>query len=238
MKSRTFMALAVAGTFACGSAFAGGFKHHSSSHFDAAHEVQTPTSVNESAPWLANEMHGAGWSIHDSGSTVIGMQEGLHSDGPIGTSSSISGFGTGGFDSMSSSRFDSSVSGLDSSLGGSSGVEYWLWGSDSVGTSSSVGGSGSGGFDSTSSLGADDSFGMTDEYYLVSGPLAEFSGDEYILYESGTSSDDIAYLATLSEDFWVLSPIYEDMADASALDSGSNHLAQYSPLGSDDDTAT
>ena len=226
--SKALMALAVAGTFAAGGAFAGGGKH--SGHF-GTHEVQTPMSVNESSPWLANERHGAGWT-QQSGHAVIGMNEGLHSDGPVGTGSSLSASGSGGF--------DSSMTGLDYSLSGTSGVEYWLLGDEPRGTSSSLGGSGEGSFDSMSSLGAD-SFAMGDEYYLVSGPLATFDGEHYILFDSGTSGEDLAYLGTLSEDFWVLSPIYDDMADSSAFTfegSESDRLTQYSPLGSDEDIAT
>jgi hypothetical protein len=240
MKSRTFMALAVAGTFACGSAFAGGVHHgaqHSSSHSTSI-EVQTPSSVNESAPWLANQPHSAGWATQQP-STAMGMQEGQFSDGPVGTSSSIGGSGSAGFDSMSSTGFDSSMSGIGFDVSSLGGVEYWLLGDDSygTGTTSSLSGSGSGGFDSMSSLNSDDSFGMT-EYYLVSGPLAQFDGDEYILFESGASADDIALLGALTEDFYVLTPIYDDMADASSFGASQDQLSQYSPLSGDEDLAT
>lgn len=233
MKSKTLTALAVAGAFAAGGAFAGGGLHHGKHHSGV--EVQTPMSVNESAPWLANESHGAGWSTHPESSTIVGMHDGLHSDS-IGASSSVGGSGSGGFDSMSSTGFDSSMTSFEtSSIGG---VEYWLLGDEATGMSSGIGGSGSGGFDSMSSLNVDESFSTADEYYLVSGPLAEFSGDQYILYESGTSADDIAYLSTLSEDFWILSPIEDEMADAGGFDESGQQFSQYSPLGSDEDLST
>src|SRR5829696_880352 len=85
MKSRSLLALAVAGAFACGGAFAG--PHHNST------EVLTPSSVNESAPWLANQPHSAGWTTHGS-HVAMGVQQGQHTDGPVGTSSAASGAGT------------------------------------------------------------------------------------------------------------------------------------------------
>jgi hypothetical protein len=150
MKSRTLMALAVAGTFACGGALAGGFHHGGvqSSMQGSPYEVQTPMSVDESAPWLANLPHTAGWSSDNASASVIGMQEGLHSDGPVGTSSSLGGTGSGGYDSTSS------LSGEPVAL---ITTEYWLVGADDnestagTGASSSSGGSGSGGFDSSMS---------------------------------------------------------------------------------------
>jgi hypothetical protein len=152
MKSRTLIALAVAGTFACGSAIAGGFHHgstHSSMNAGSPHEVQTPMSVDESAPWRANEQHTAGWSSSSGSSDVIGMQEGLHSDGPVGVSSGMSASGSGGFDSSAS------LSGEPVAL---TITEYWLVGADdsesATGASSSFAGSGSGGFDSSAAFDA------------------------------------------------------------------------------------
>jgi hypothetical protein len=148
MKSKTLMALAVAGTFACGGALAGGF-HHGGAHTStqgSPYEVQTPASVDESAPWLANLPHTAGWSSDNASASVIGMQEGLHSDGPVGMSSSLGGTGSGGYDSTSSIEGEPVALTI---------TEYWLVGADDnestagTGASSSFGGSGSGGFDSS-----------------------------------------------------------------------------------------
>ena len=146
MKSKTLMALAVAGTFACGGAFAGGM-HHGAKHGSSV-EITSPSSVNESAPWLANQSHSSGWSTHSS-DAVIGMHDSLQSDAHVGASAGSGGSGFGGFDSMSVGTFDSSFGGYDYSMSGPYSVEYWLWGDEiyGTGTSSGLGGGGSGGFD-------------------------------------------------------------------------------------------
>jgi hypothetical protein len=279
MKSRTLIALAVAGTFACGSAIAGGFHSgatHSGMNAGSTHEVQTPMSVDESAPWRANEQHTAGWSPSNRSSDVIGMQEGLHSDGPVGMnsgmSSDASASGSGGFDSSASLSGESVALTI---------TEYWLVGADdsesATGASSSVAGSGSGGFDSSagfessmsgdsaiygptfdtsmnSSGGSDywllgdssDSMGpsysttagpheftlafdepvtvlhttsageiastlgettpLLSEHYLVS----SLSNPYPILLEVGPAREDIALLNTLSGDFYILTPMYDE----------------------------
>ena len=241
MKSSTLMALAVAGTFAAGGAFAGGM-HHGTKH-GSSFEVATPSSVNESAPWLASQPHSSGWSSHDSSSTVAGMQDSLHSDAAIGASADLGGSGHGGFDSTSLSGFDSSLSGLDYSL---SGVDYWLWGADIEGTgaSSGAGGSGSGGFDSMSSfsdssfdvsLSADDSSGG--EQYLVWGPLSEIGSGDLSLVEADSESYSPVTLSALSEGYTLLTPIYDEMADASSV-GDAYQVSQYSPLSGGEDIAT
>ena len=244
MKSRTLMALAVAGTFAAGGAFAGGTYHgakHGSMHGSV--EVVSPSSVSESAPWLANEAHSAGWSNQGSSDTIVGMHE--LSDAHVGASSAIGGSGQGGFDSMSTSGFDSLS--YDYSLSGPIGVEYWLWGSDSepygTGASSSIGGSGSGGFDSSSfsdssfemgGLAPDDSFGG--EQYLVWGPLSEADAGDLLLVEADSDSYSPVTLSALSEGYTLLTPIYDEMADASSF--SEYQVSQYSPLSGEEDLAT
>ena len=247
MKSRTLMALAVAGTFACGGAFAGGThgKHHS------ATEVTTPMSVNESAPWLANQPHSAGWSDQGSSSTIVGMQDSLHGESFVGASSDLGGSGYGGFDSSSVSShsgFDSSLTGFDHSL---SGVDYWLWGDEIYGTgaSSSAGGSGYGGFessslgsdqsfDSMSGLGSDDSFASA-EQYLVWGPLSEADADDLMLIEGDSESASSVSLAALSEGYTLLTPIYDEIADAGMFGSDTSYqVSEYSPLSGEEDSAT
>jgi hypothetical protein len=250
MKSRTLMALAVAGIFACGGAFAGGM-HHGAQHGmqSSTAEAITPSSVNESAPWLANAPHSAGWTGNASTSTVVGMDDSFRSDSYVGASSSSGGSGYGGFDSMSSSSlgYDSSIYGLDTSLGDTAYVEYWLLGDESygTGTSSSASGSGYGGFDSMSfsdqgfdsSLAVDDSSGT--EQYLVWGPLTQADADDLILVEADSSIAADLTQAALDEGFTVLTPIYDEMADASAFSSDSSfEISQYSPLSGDEDLAT
>jgi hypothetical protein len=260
MKSKTLMTLAVAGSFACGgAAFAGPFHFphgaQQTSMQGSAEEVMTPSSVDESAPWLANEAHSAGWIDHGSGSAVIGMQEGLFSDGPVGSSSSLGGSGSGGFDSMSLSDsgagYDASVYGLDYSLNEPSGADYWLWGSESdsgygTGMSSSAGAGGSGGFDSTASFSSDIgnqasndlvdySLGTTD-YYMITGPLSQFDPSTATLREAGP--DDIALLTSPPEDVWIIMPSYDSVAAVSSFDSGSNYsLSQYDTFSADEDSA-
>jgi len=248
------MALAVAGTFACGGAFAGGM-HHGAKHSGSV-EVSTPSSVNESAPWLANKSHSAGWST-SSTNTVVGMQDSLHSDSHIGASSPSGGSGFGQFssmsdstsDSMSMSNFDSSFGGYDYSLSGPYAVEYWLWGDEIYGTgaSSSLGGSGSGGFDSMSSfsdgsfdtlsgISADESFGS--DQYLAWGPLSEIDSGDLALIEADSESYGPLTLSALSEGYTLLTPIYDEMADASSFGGSTYELSQYSPLSGDEDVAT
>src|SRR5688572_22910801 len=129
MKSGTLLALAVAAAFST-SAVAGGL-HHST-------EVQTPSSVSESAPWLTGQPHLAGWTAGTSGFGSVGSEPlvlvetteywliGSDSEpSAIGASSATSGSGAVGFDSSTTggdSRhhlFDST-----SSAGGSEIVVY------------------------------------------------------------------------------------------------------------------
>ena len=141
MKLKAIAALAAAGTFAWSAgANANWFSKHFSSFKSDRHaasstwngyEVRTPSSVNESAPWLANEGHlpAASYNMQYSyGSTAYGNPS-------YGTGSTFgSGSGTGSFDSsahpmhMSSMGAMSSMSFADRSFGSSAGTPYWLLG--------------------------------------------------------------------------------------------------------------
>jgi len=267
MKSKTLMALAVAGTFACGGAIAGPFHMHQGSSGmqngaqASSYEAITPSSVSESAPWLANQAHSAGWTGNaGTQNDVVGMRGG---DEAVGASSSIGGYGSGGFDSLSMSDpkgYDASIYGLDYSLNDTGGVDYWLLGDDSnlgTGVSSSVGGSGSLGFDSLTSVGSSQSFdsssqfdsqaslGNTDEYgttdyYMISGPLSQFNPSTAPMYEA--SADDASFLASPPDGVWVITPIYDSIVDPVAALEGSDmsdqQVSQYSSFGSDEDSAT
>ena len=250
MKSKTLMALAVAGAFACGGAFAGGM-HHGAKHGSGV-EVTSPSSVNESAPWLANQSHSAGWSTH-SRDAVIGMHDSMQSDAHVGASTDLGGSGSGGFDSMSMGNFDSSFGGYDYSLSGPYSVEYWLWGDEiyGTGTSSGLGGGGSGGFDSMSGYSdgsidtlsgisdnnfADETFGG--EQYLVWGPLSEIDSSDLALVEADSESYGPLTLSALSEGYTLLTPIYDEMADASSFDGSDYQVSQFSPLSGEEDAAT
>src|SRR5712671_6342349 len=98
MKSKTILALTVAGTFAfSGAVFAGGV-HRSSV------EVQTPSSVDESAPWLTGRPHLGGWTSQDR---MSGTNNEQSSDSiGVGASSAMNGSGSGGYDSATSSASD------------------------------------------------------------------------------------------------------------------------------------
>jgi len=268
MKSRTLMALAVAGTFACAGAFAGGMHH--GSHMSST-EVQTPASVDESSPWLTGKPHLAGWggNTHEIAAT-IGFQEGQFSDGPIGTSAAASATGSGGYQSMSQ-HSDLSMSNAQTIDSGDSVtiVEYWLLDAapSATGASSSAGGSGSVGFDSSMSdettdsvpvdsssmndSGTPDFTAMSDngldrypfdsaestfeplavvytasaeqiadtigeatpllsEHYLIHGPLSQADGQSVIVLGIGPASQDVALLDSLSRDFYVLTPAYDE----------------------------
>src|SRR3954468_14621292 len=139
MKSRTLMALTVAGTFACGGAIAGPFHfgmHNGNSGMQngaqaSSYEAITPSSVNESAPWLANQPHSAGWMGNGGApNNVVGL---LSDDAAVGASASTGGSGYGGFDSLGmgdTQGYDASIYGLDYSLNDTGGVDYWLLGDD------------------------------------------------------------------------------------------------------------
>ena len=223
MKSRSFVPLAIAVAFAASSgAMAGGASHRV--------EVSTPSSVSESAPWLAGKPHLAGWSA--SGSTMaLSMSRDLSTPQngfAMGASAGMSGSGSGGFDSFDVAE----------------GKEYWLVGDESSGTdsavgrSSSLGGSGSVGFDSSmssstshnaasnpapageivvytpdaemilSSLGEESP--LLSEHYLVMQPLSSFDGSSFVVLAIGPTSEDLALLDSLRQDFFVLTPVYDE----------------------------
>jgi hypothetical protein len=218
-KSKTLMALAVAGTFACAGAFAGGGHHgaqmgsqmgsQTQLGSQSSYEVQTPASVNESAPWLTNHatLHGTQHS-----GTTIGFQEGQFSDGPVGTGSAMSGTGTGGYDSSPSTSDDLSMSDMQTFDNGDSFsyVEYWLLGEEpsATGVSSSAGATGSGGFDSTSTSPDSTSMSATgsgDYSYTT-------SWDDPLSFVGTSSADDVIGMVgeetpLLSEHYLVYGPI-------------------------------
>lgn len=238
MKSKTLVATAVAGAFACATgAFAGNSWN--------GYEVRTPSSVDESAPWLANESHMPAsrstmtFATMDGDRTVI--------DAPL-------------------------VSSTSATVGEATNTaytEYWLLGSESadIGASSGLAGTGSVGFDSSmsSSHGAFDSeYGLTtsprgsgsaelesaamngnqlmsysfepaasafemvlftpsavevieevgdatpllSEHYLIAAPESAYDPSELVVLMIGPASDDIALLDALKEHFIVLTPAY------------------------------
>jgi hypothetical protein len=163
MKWKTLIGIAVASAFASAvastGALAGPFNHGT--------EVQTPMSVNESAPWLA---------LEESGYT---MPSRIHQDEvPI----SDSALGTGAISTESASG----VSGFDSSVGGSSEtVDYWRLDESSDAGSTTGFGSGSGSFSSSVS-----SSSMDESIQL--GSVTTYYGDNLaLLLDTGIDSGEM-----------------------------------------------
>src|SRR5215210_4476583 len=103
MKVRHIVAMAAVGTFAWSAGahanwfgdkfgkFFHGDKYAASSMWNG-YEVRTPSSVNESAPWLANEPHmPASMAYNTTAASGYGFQSGSYASG---ASSSASGFGS------------------------------------------------------------------------------------------------------------------------------------------------
>ena len=231
MKAKTLIGMAVAGTFAWS---AGALAHGGGS--GASYEVQTPSSVSESAPWLTGHQYLAGWVSND-----MHAMQGNHrfSDDPYATGSSSNMSGSG------SVAYDSSMS--TTSTGDVASVDYWLLGegptrdtiglssaSDHIGrydyslnsfgtgSSSSAAGTGSGSFDSSmsasdSSMSSDirtaadtgDTMQMT-EFYLVPAPIASYDGDRGWTMVVSPTEDSLDQLASVT-DLYIVTPIYEDV---------------------------
>jgi hypothetical protein len=155
MKLKSVVAMAAVGAFTWsagananwfGDKFGNWFhgdKRAASSSMWNGYEVRTPSSVNEAAPWLANEPHMAA-SMGYNTASVSGY--GFGSDSyATGASSTTTGFGSGGFDSThmsygsggygSTSHSASGRGGFfskhmsystDMSFGNPAGTPYWL----------------------------------------------------------------------------------------------------------------
>jgi hypothetical protein len=138
----------------------------------------------------------------DSGDSFAIVEYWLLGDEPSGTgrSSSTGGSGTGGFNSLNSGERPDSMSGS----GASDDAPVLRAGpTDPLS------------FVTTPSAGTiSDSMGeltpLVSEHYLVYGPLSSFHGQDVIVLEVGPTSEDIALLDTLSRDFYVLTPVYDE----------------------------
>jgi len=139
MRLKAIAAMAAAGAFAWSagananwfSNHFGSFKgdRHAASSTWNGYEVRTPSSVNESAPWLANEGHLPMASYN----TQYSYGSTSYESSAYGTGSTYggSGFGTAGFDSSKKPMHMSSMSRMsfgDRSFGNSAGTPYWLMG--------------------------------------------------------------------------------------------------------------
>jgi hypothetical protein len=142
MKSKTFAAMAVASAFACSTgAFAGNTWN--------GYEVRTPSAVDESAPWLANEPHMPGMA-----STMTFASAGsdrIAADAPLASGASPTASGTN-----------------------TAYTEYWLLGAEGsdIGASSGASGTGSVAFDSSSMAGGAVSMHSSPHYGLTTSPIA------------------------------------------------------------------
>lgn len=78
--------------------------HNTSTYMWNGYEVSTPSQVNESAPWMANQPHMPGTVAVQTSGNMISNMVGAVSDTTAapyatGVSSNVSGYGTSGFDS-------------------------------------------------------------------------------------------------------------------------------------------
>jgi hypothetical protein len=207
MKSKTLLALAVAGAVTCSTGALAGSSWN-------GYEVRTPSSVDESAPWLANESH-----VPASASSM--------------TFASTSG-DLGAMDSPLASNAHSNVSATNTAY-----TEYWLLGADGsdIGASSGLSGMGSVAFDSSMSSGelasysfepAASAFEMVlftptavdvihdvghttpllSEHFLIPMPESAYDPSQVVVLMIGPGSEDIALLDALKEHFVVLTPDY------------------------------
>jgi len=188
MKWRTLIGTAVAAAFASGAAFAGSFSYGT--------EVQTPTSVNESAPWRALEDSG-----YVTQAARMHQVEIVPSDSAVGTgaSSSVSAFGTAGFDSS-----------IDAATGEA--VDYWRMDDSSDVGSTTGSGSGSGSFSSSMSDELSDE-GAVSKYSLIT-PIY---GDELAAFN--VYGDEFADAGALDEPLQSATTYYGDSL-ALLLDTG------------------
>ena len=162
MKWKPLIGLAVASAFASGGALA--------SSFNLGTEVQTPISVNESAPSRA---------LEDSGHTMTMPSHTHHDEVAI----SDAAFGTG----ASSTESASGVIGFDSSVGSTSSetVDYWRMdeSSDAGSASSSV-------HSSMSSSELADQVAMSDDAMQI-GSVTTFYGNNLArLLDTGIDSGE------------------------------------------------
>ena len=169
MKWKTLIGMAVAAAFASGGAFAGSF--------NPGTEVQTPTSVNESAPSR---------TLEDSGYTTRGAR--IHHDEVIASDSALGTLGTGASSTMSASG----TVGFDSSIGATTDetVDYWRMDeSNDVGSTTSLG-TGSVSFSSAMSNGEfADELAMSEPMQL--GSVTTYYGDNLALFlDTGISSEE------------------------------------------------
>lgn len=202
MCFRKLAAAAVAGAF-CSGALAGPAG-------DEPTAVQTPASVNESAPWRAGAPHLP--RSRESHRVVLKLTPILVSEAGAAVTPPPSPLREGGFEPLTIVET----------------TPYWLIGAEdepaAVGGTVSPAAGGSGGFSSEESAAAPrdeivvytpsaerlaGAFGertpLVSEHYLVSGPL-EQADSSFLVLAIGPTREDIALLEALKEDFFVVTP--------------------------------
>jgi hypothetical protein len=189
-KSKTLMALAVAGTLAWSTgAMANGMHHRT--------EIQTPASVSESAPWLTGQQHLAGWS----NDTMSRSAQEYFSDASAstGASSGMSGYGSGAYDSaMSSGNDDATVARVEF-------VEYWLLGDASSDTSSEsmVSDAGSVGYDASTIGASAMSYSLSGDQSLGTGTTSSAGGSGSLAFDSSMSETSDQYASSPDAEMFV-----------------------------------
>ena len=200
MKRKDLISLAVAGALGfSASAFAGMGKHHGSL------EVATPSAVSESAPWLTGQPHLAGWRAALPLSTA-GIDYSLGAGHDFSASAS-----EGHADTLASSDFDSDATGMSSSEGGFGAGSF----SSSAFESDSL---------ESSGLTGDEHATAETEVYVVPAPLAEFDGSGYWTEEIA-SAEELERVMT--DNVYVMTPIYEDIIDPSMVLSEATDTADF-----------
>jgi hypothetical protein len=237
MKSKTLLAMAVAGAFACSTGAMAYGVHHST-------EVQTPASVDESAPWLTGQPH-LPQSIADTTETVVlnpTMELGQISDASLGTGGTVdTGMGTVGYDSTTSS-----ASG-EPAIAEVTFVEYWLLGDDSngMGTSSSLSRVGDVAYDSMSdssmSVAGNLDYSLLGDGAMGTGTTSSAGGSGIVAFDSSTSGSSDEYALDTTSNFGEpLAVVYTPGAEQIAAKMGdatpliSEHYLVAGPLSSFD----
>jgi hypothetical protein len=158
-----------------------------------AHEVQTPASVSESAPWRSGEPHLA--AVDDlplvTAESVEYWLIGSDSDpaytrAHTGSTRGVGGTGSVGFDSRTQLRQPASYS-LES-LSGSREVVVYTPSAEMI----------------AEHLGGESS--LVSEHYLVPAPLSSYDGSSFFVLAIGPAREDLALLEALKQDFYVITP--------------------------------
>lgn len=157
------------------------------------YEVQTPSSVSESAPWRTGEPHLA--AVNDAAAAPAESLEywlvGSDSDpsytsARTGSTRGVGGSGSVSFDSATPLRQPASYT-LDS-LSGSREVVVYTPSAETI----------------ADRLGDESS--LLSEHFLVPWPLSSYDGSSFFVLAIGPAREDFALLESLKQDLYVLTP--------------------------------